>query len=78
MEGWEQPKCQIFSFNVTTIHAQHQINKQKTLLDGVGIGQLKQRVCWPGLNRSLHEAMNNISNVKVYLKTHSGNVNIMI
>ena len=80
MEGWEQPQRQIFAFNVMTIHTQRQINvsKQTTLLDGVGIGQPKQGVCWPGLNRSIHEAMNNISNVKVHLKTHSGNVNIMI
>ena len=31
-----------------------------------------------GLNRFVHEGMNNISNVKVYLKTLSGNVNILI
>ena len=61
-----------------TIHAQHQTNdsKQTTLLDGVDVGPPKQRVCWRGLNRSFHEAMNNISNVKVHLKTRSGNVNI--
>ena len=46
------------------------------LLDGVYVGPPKQRVCWRGLNRSVHEAMNNISNVKVELKTRSGNVNI--
>ena len=61
-----------------TIHAQRQTNasKQTTLLDGVDVGLPKQRVCWRGLNRSVHEAMNNISNLKVHLKTHSGNVNI--
>ena len=29
-----------------------------------------------GLNRFVHEGMNHISNVKVHLKTRSGNVNI--
>ena len=49
-----------------TIRTRHQINasKQKTLLDGVGVGLPKQSVCWRGLNRSVHEAMKNISNVK--------------
>ena len=46
------------------------------LLDGVDVGPPKQCVCWRGLNRYVHEAMNCISNVKVYLKTRSGNVNI--
>ena len=51
-------------------------SKQSTLLDGVYVGPPKQHVSWHGLNRSVHEAMNNISNVKVHLKTGSGNVNI--
>ena len=61
-----------------TIRARRQTNasKQTTLLDGVGVGPPKQRVCWRGLNRSVHEAMNSSSNVMVYLKTHGGNVNI--
>ena len=50
--------------------------KQTTLLDGVDVGPPKKRVCGHGLNRSVHEGMKNISNVKVHLKTHSGNVNI--
>ena len=29
-------------------------------------------LCWGGLNRSIHEGMKEISNVKVHLKTHSG------
>ena len=76
--GWEKPKCQIPAFNVMTIRAGHQTNvsKHKTLLDGVGVGPPKQRVCWRGLNRFVHEAMNNISNVKVHFKTRSRNVNI--
>ena len=80
MEGWEQPKRQIPAFNVMTIRAGRQtnINKQTTLLDGVDVGPPKQRVSWRGLNRSVHEAMNNISNVKVNFKTRSGNVNIEI
>ena len=52
--------------------------KQTTLLDGVDVGPPKQRMCWRGLNRSVHEAMNNISNVKVHLKDRSGNVNIAL
>ena len=77
-EGWEQPKRQIPAFNVMKIRARRQTNasKQTTLLDGVDVGPPKQRVCWRSLNRSVHEAMNNISNVKVHLKTPSGNVNI--
>ena len=51
-------------------------SKQSMLLDGVDVGQPKQCVSWRGLNRSVHVAMNNISNVKVHLKTGSGNVNI--
>ena len=46
-------------------------------MDGVDVGPPKQRVCWRRLNRSVHEAMNNISNVKVHLKTRSGNVNYL-
>ena len=61
-----------------TIHARSQTNasKQTTLLDGIDGGPRKQGVCWRGLNRPVHESMNNISNVKVHLKTRSGNVNI--
>ena len=53
-------------------------SSKQTLLDGVGVGQLKWNVCGHGLNRSVHEGMNDISNVKVHLRTCSGNVNIMI
>ena len=62
-----------------TIHAQRQtkVSKQTMLLDGVDVGPSKQRVCWRVLNRYVHEAMNSISNVKVHLKTRSGNINIM-
>ena len=61
-----------------TIRARRQTNvsKQTTLLDGVDVGPPKQRVCWRGLNRYVHEAMNLFSNVKVHLKTRVGNVNI--
>ena len=55
---------------------QTNISKQTMLLDGVDVGPPKQRVCWRGLSRSIYEAMNNISNLKVNLKTRSGNVNI--
>ena len=33
-------------------------------------------LCGRGLNRPVHEGMNNVSNVKVHLPTHSGNENI--
>ena len=54
------------------------LSKQATLLDGVDGGPLKWRVCGCGLNRFFHEGMNNISNVKVHLKTRIGNVNMFI
>ena len=78
-EGWEQPKRQIPGFNVMIICARHQTNisKQTTLLEGFDVGPPKQLVCWRGLNRSVHEAMNNISNVRVHFRTRSGNVNIL-
>ena len=46
------------------------------LLDGVDFGSPLWRVCGCGLNQSVQEAMKDISNVKVHLKTQSGNVNI--
>ena len=52
------------------------VSKQATLLDGLDVSPLKWRVCGYGLNRFVHEGMNHISNVKVHLKTRSGNVNI--
>ena len=52
------------------------ISKQATLLDGLNVSPLKWRVCGCGLKRFVHEGMNHISNVEVYLKTPSGNVNI--
>ena len=54
------------------------VSKQATLLDGLDVSPLKWRVCGWGLNRFVHEGMNHISNVKVHLKTRSGNVNILI
>ena len=54
------------------------LSKQVTLLDGVDVGPLKKRVCGCGLNRFVHDGMNDISNVKVYLKTRIGNVNMFI
>ena len=52
------------------------VSKQATLLDGLGVSQLKWRVCECCLNRFVHEGMKHISNVKVHLKKRSGNVNI--
>ena len=43
------------------------VSKQATLLDGLDVSPLKWRVCGCGLNRSVHEGMNDISNGKVYL-----------
>ena len=53
------------------------VSKQATLLDGLDVSPLKARVCECGLNRFFHEGINHISNVKVLLKTRSGNVNIL-
>ena len=52
------------------------IHKQTTFLDGVDIGPLKWCICGCVLIQSVHEGAKDISNVKVHLKTHSGNVNI--
>ena len=54
------------------------VSKLATLLDGFDVSPLKWRVCGRSLNRLVHEGMNHISNVKVHLKTRSGNVNIML
>ena len=52
------------------------VSKQATLLDGLDVSMLKWHVYRCGLNRFVHEGMNHISNVRVHLKTHSGNMNI--
>ena len=52
------------------------VSKHATLLDGFDVSPLKWRICGCGLNRFVHENMNRISNLKVHLKTGSGNVNI--
>ena len=54
------------------------VSKQATLLDGLDVSPLKWRVCGCCSNRFVHEGMNHISNVKVHLKTRSGNVNIYL
>ena len=54
------------------------LSKQETLLDGVDVCPLKWCICRCGLNRFVHEGMNDISNVKVHLKTRIGNVNMFI
>ena len=50
--------------------------KRVLLLDGIDVGPPKWPIYGRGLNQSVHEGMKDISNVKVHLKTHSGNVNI--
>ena len=52
------------------------VSKQATLLDGLDGSLLKWRICGCGLNLFVHEGMNDISNVKVHLKSSSGNVNM--
>ena len=54
------------------------VSKQATLLDGFDFSPLRWRVCGCDLNRFVHEGMNHISNLKVHLKTCSGNVNINV
>ena len=51
------------------------VSKQTTLLDGVDVCPPRWRVFWRGLNRFFNEGMNDISNVKVHLRTGSGNEN---
>ena len=51
-------------------------SKRATLLVELYVSPLKWCACGCGLNRFVHEGMNDISNVKVHLKTCSGNVNI--
>ena len=53
---------------------QTSVNKQRYWI--LNVSPLKWRVCGCGLNQFVHEGMNHISNVKVHLKFHSGNVNI--
>ena len=53
------------------------VSKQSKLLDGVDVGLPKWRVCGCGLNQTVHEGMNDISNANVHLRTGSGNVNII-
>ena len=54
------------------------VSKQAVLLDGLDVSSLKWGIWGCGLNRFVHEGMNHISNVKVHLKTRSGNVNILV
>ena len=68
------------ALNVMAIRVQRHANisKQATLLGGLAVSPLKWRLCGCGFNRVVHEGMNHISNVKIHLKTRSGNVNIRI
>ena len=69
-------KRQISALNVNAICDQRHANvsKQTKLLGGVDVDQPKWRACGRGLNRSVHEGMNDISNVKIHLRTRSGNI----
>ena len=68
----------MFALNVMAMRVKRHANvsKQATLLNGLDVSPLKWRVCGCGLNRFVYEGMNHISNVRVHLKTRSGNVNI--
>ena len=49
------------------------------LLYGISVkNPPKWHVCGHGLNRSIHKGMNDISNVKVHLRTPIGNLNTCI
>ena len=56
-----------------TIRLQRHVNvsKQETLLDGVGVSPPKWRVCGRDFNQSVHEGVNDISNVNVYFNNCS-------
>ena len=71
-------KRHISALNVMAMRVQRHSNvsKQATLFDGLDVSSLKWHVCGCGLNPFVHEGMNRILNVEVYLKTRGGNVNI--
>ena len=57
------------------------VSKQTTLLDAIGVSRPNWHVCGCDLIslkffQKVCEDMNDISNVKVHLKTSSGNINI--
>ena len=54
------------------------ISKQTMVLDGLDAVSPKWSIYESGLNQSVREGMKDISNVKVNLKTHGGNVNTCI
>ena len=62
---------------VIRVQRHENVSKQTKLLDGIDVGPSKWWVCWCGLKRSFHEGMNDVTNVKVHLKTRSGNLNIV-
>ena len=74
----EYPERQISALNVMAIRVQRHgnVSKQATLLDGLDVSLRRWHVCGCGLNRFVLEDMNDISNVKVHLKTSSENGNI--
>ena len=53
----------------------HLASKQMLLVD-IDVGPPEWCICGLDLNQSVHEGMKGISNVKVHLKTRSGNVNM--
>ena len=52
------------------------VSKQIKSLDGNDVGPPKWRICGRGLNRSVHEGIDDTSNEMVHFKTCSGKVNI--
>ena len=69
-------KSQSFRLNIIAIRvkSQEHVSIQATLLDDIYVGPLILCIFVCGLNGFVHECMNNMSNVKVHLKTRSVNV----
>ena len=53
-------------------YVQANVSKGAAFLDGVDVYPPKWRVCGCCLNWSVHKGMNDISNIKVYMKIRSG------
>ena len=54
--------------SLLAIHDQHLANiSRQMLLDGIDVGLPNWYVCRRGLNQSVHEGINNISNVTIHI-----------
>ena len=63
---------------VIRVQCHANVSKQTMLSNVVDVGPPKWHICGNGLNGSVYECMNDISNVKVHLKNYSGNLNIRL